>query len=218
MNKSFKVVFSKARSALMVVNEATSSVQAKGTKTVIAAAAAAMIAGGAMAAATNYDSVTINEGSSIVYTGATGNTHTTQILGTTATGVASDAADMKAAAIADKTEVGTITTLAFSGGSVVVNASYGNSADVSLTTVDMGTSATQIAGNISVNAYQGAAQNASLTLQNIGLKSGTIDFGIVAQDATNDNTAAAKVTTGTATLSAGTVTLGATSDNVGNVG
>ena len=49
MNKSFKVVFSKARSALMVVNEATSSIQAKGTKTVIAAAAAAMIAGGAMA-------------------------------------------------------------------------------------------------------------------------------------------------------------------------
>ena len=50
MNKSFKVVFSKARSALMVVNEATSSIQAKGTKTVIAAAAAAMIAGGAVAA------------------------------------------------------------------------------------------------------------------------------------------------------------------------
>ena len=219
MNKSFKVVFSKARSALMVVNEATSSIQAKGTKTVIAAAAAAMIAGGAMAAATNYDSVTINEGSSIVYTGATGSTTTTQILGTTATGVASDAADKtKPAAIADKTEVGTITTLAFSGGSVVVNASHGNQAAVSLGTVDMGTSATQIAGNISVNAYQGAAQNASLTLQNIGLKSGTIDFGIVAQDATNDNTAAAKVTTGTATLSAGTVTLGATSDNVGNVG
>ena len=50
MNKSFNVVFSKARSALMVVNEATSSIQAKGTKTVIAAAAAAMIAGGAVAA------------------------------------------------------------------------------------------------------------------------------------------------------------------------
>ena len=50
MNKSFKVVFSKARSALMVVNEATSSIQAKGTKTVIAAAAAAMLAGGAVAA------------------------------------------------------------------------------------------------------------------------------------------------------------------------
>ena len=38
MNKNFKVVFSKARNALMVVNEVTSSVQAKGTKTVIAAA------------------------------------------------------------------------------------------------------------------------------------------------------------------------------------
>ena len=49
MNKSFKVVFSKTRSALMVVNEATSSIQAKGTKTVIAVAAA-MVAGGAMAA------------------------------------------------------------------------------------------------------------------------------------------------------------------------
>ena len=49
MNKSFKVVFNKARGALMVVNEVTSSVQAKGTKTVIAAAVAALAAGGAMA-------------------------------------------------------------------------------------------------------------------------------------------------------------------------
>ena len=50
MNKSFKVVFNKARGALMVVNEVTSSVQAKGTKTVIAAAVATMVAGGAVAA------------------------------------------------------------------------------------------------------------------------------------------------------------------------
>lgn len=50
MNKSFKVVFNKARGALMVVNEVTSSVQAKGTKTAIAAAVAAMVAGGAVAA------------------------------------------------------------------------------------------------------------------------------------------------------------------------
>lgn len=47
MNKTFKVVFNKARGALMVVNEATSSVQKKGTKTVIAAAVATMIAGAA---------------------------------------------------------------------------------------------------------------------------------------------------------------------------
>ena len=50
MNKNFKVVFSKARNALMVVNEVTSSVQAKGTKTVIAAAVAAVAAGAAAAA------------------------------------------------------------------------------------------------------------------------------------------------------------------------
>ena len=62
MNKSFKVVFSKARSALMVVNEATSSIQAKGTKTVIAAAAAAMIAGGAVAATTSI----VTDGSKLV--------------------------------------------------------------------------------------------------------------------------------------------------------
>lgn len=36
MNSTFKVVWNKARGALMVVNEATSAVQAKGTKTVVA--------------------------------------------------------------------------------------------------------------------------------------------------------------------------------------
>ena len=50
MNKSFKVVFNKARGALMVVNEVTSSVQAKGTKTVIATAVTALMAGSALAA------------------------------------------------------------------------------------------------------------------------------------------------------------------------
>ena len=76
MNKSFKVVFSKARSALMVVNEATSSIQAKGTKTVIAAAAAAMIAGGAVAAQPKEGQATD------VYIG-TGVTHS--LVGTTTT-------------------------------------------------------------------------------------------------------------------------------------
>ena len=47
MNRTFKVVFNKARGALTVVNEVTSSVQAKGTKTVIAAAAM-LIAGTAI--------------------------------------------------------------------------------------------------------------------------------------------------------------------------
>ena len=50
MNKSFRVVFNKARGALMVVNEMTSSVQAKGTKTVIATAVATlMVASSAVA-------------------------------------------------------------------------------------------------------------------------------------------------------------------------
>lgn len=45
MNSTFKVVFNKARGALMVVNEVTSSVQGKGTKTVVAAAVATILAG-----------------------------------------------------------------------------------------------------------------------------------------------------------------------------
>ena len=92
MNKSFKVVFSKARSALMVVNEATSSIQAKGTKTVIAAAAAAMIAGGAVAA-----EPTGIDGNSY-YVGA-GTTHT--LLGTKV-----DAAGIKKWDVAGKKWVG----------------------------------------------------------------------------------------------------------------
>ena len=86
MNKSFKVVFSKARSALMVVNEATSSIQAKGTKTVIAAAAAAMIAGGAVAAQpeTNGDgNVYIGTGVTHSLVGATTTSKGNQIWDTT---------------------------------------------------------------------------------------------------------------------------------------
>lgn len=62
MNSTFEVVFNKARGALMVVNEATSSVQAKGTKTVIAAAVTALMAGGTMAGDLTYDSIVKNEG------------------------------------------------------------------------------------------------------------------------------------------------------------
>lgn len=68
MNKNFKVVFSKARNALMVVNEVTSSVQAKGTKTVIAAAVAAVAAGAAAAAEPTNTTLTETD-QQIVYTG-----------------------------------------------------------------------------------------------------------------------------------------------------
>ena len=66
MNSTFKVVFNKARGALMVVNEVTSSVQAKGTKTVIAAAVATMIAGVASAAPTVLDGTTEAKSSTAV--------------------------------------------------------------------------------------------------------------------------------------------------------
>lgn len=65
MNKTYKVVFNKARGALMAANEITSSVQKKGTKTVIVTAvvsALAMISAGA-----NADNLTRldNPGSSL---------------------------------------------------------------------------------------------------------------------------------------------------------
>ena len=44
MNKTFKIVFNKARGALMVANELTGSVQKKGTRTVVAAALATTLA------------------------------------------------------------------------------------------------------------------------------------------------------------------------------
>lgn len=49
MNRTFKVVFNKARGALMVANEVTSSVQKKGTKAVVAASVLSVMAGVAMA-------------------------------------------------------------------------------------------------------------------------------------------------------------------------
>ena len=73
MNRNFKVVFSKARGALMVVNEATSSVQAKGTKTVIAAAVAALSLGaGVASAAQTFTDVTLDAGDSLTVTSKDG--------------------------------------------------------------------------------------------------------------------------------------------------
>ena len=88
MNRNFKVVFSKARGALMVVNEATSSVQAKGTKTVIAAVVAALSlgAGVASAASQTFTDVTLDAGDSLTVTskdGATVYTPAGTVTGTT---------------------------------------------------------------------------------------------------------------------------------------
>lgn len=53
MSKTFKVVYNKARGMLTAVNEAASCVQAKGTKTVVAAAAIAALSGAVQAADSN---------------------------------------------------------------------------------------------------------------------------------------------------------------------
>ena len=198
MNKTFKVARSLTRGTV-VTSEKASSYQGKAVKTVIAAAAM-MMAGGAMATATEYSEVTVNEGTSVVFENGT-----IIINGTTSTGKTGSATT--ADKIADKTEVSFKDAPKFTGGSIVVNAGYKQSETINQESTDFGTADTQIKGNISVNAYQGAKQDASLTLQNIGISEGEINFGIVAKDA-DDETAADAVKTGTSTLSAGTVTLG----------
>lgn len=72
MNRTFKVVFNKARGALMVANEVTSSVQKKGTKKVVATAVA-MALSGAVAAADQTETWTdkvINEEITIAESGS----------------------------------------------------------------------------------------------------------------------------------------------------
>lgn len=49
MNKTYKVIFSKVRGALMVCNEITSSVQKKGIQLVVATAGLAAMAGASAA-------------------------------------------------------------------------------------------------------------------------------------------------------------------------
>ena len=64
MNRTFKVVFNRARGALMVVNELTSIVQKKGSKTVVAVAAATVLSSG-MAVAADYSQTGGNSGYSM---------------------------------------------------------------------------------------------------------------------------------------------------------
>ena len=214
MNKSFKVVFSKARSALMVVNEATSSVQAKGTKTVIAAAAAAMIAGGAMAGAgdtatqpTAVTNVNLVAGSSISLvvndTSASG-TKTTISGITVDTGT--DEAQKNLAWDATKYNLTEAATVKATGGSFVVDATgYTGSTELNMTKGAVtGTDAT-----FTVKANDKAA--ATFT----GSSEITLDKAVIELSAHNGKgTAAGKgatVTAQTITLNSGSLTTSATS-------
>ena len=169
MNKSFKVVFSKARSALMVVNEATSSIQAKGTKTVIAAAAAAMIAGGAVAA----EPTGIDDNS--YYVGA-GTTHT--LLGTKV-----DAAGIKKWDVAGKKWVGLTDNTSFTAtNDVFVDGTVNVGVDVSTgtdTAASLKVKSLTSTGTINITAGNAAVAAAGAGIESsnaVSLTGGSLNF------------------------------------------
>ena len=156
MNKSFKVVFSKARSALMVVNEATSSIQAKGTKTVIAAAAAAMIAGGAVAAQpeTGVDgNVYIGTGVTHSLVGATTTSKGNQIWDTT---TSAWIAAQENATLGDSSKV-------ILDGTLNVGVKLGSAADTSATLAIASLKSTGVVNVTAGNAAESSAATAKIT-------------------------------------------------------
>ena len=201
MNSNFKVVFNKARGALMVANEITSSVQAKGTKTVVAAAVAAVMAGvaGSAMAATQPEPVTniqLVTGSSVelVQKDASGSQ-------TTVTGVLVDtgATDDKKnlAWDADKYQIpadASNVTIQATGGSLVVDATgYTGSTDFAKT---YGAVTGTVAG---MKVVANDKVNSTLTLKSVDLDSAVIELGTH-----NGKGASAKKN---ATLTADSVTL-----------
>ena len=221
MNKSFKVVFSKARSALMVVNEATSSVQAKGTKTVIAAAAAAMIAGGAMAGTdgttpqpTAVTNVNLVAGSSIsLVVDATDASKTTTTISGITVDTGTDEAQKNLAWDATKYNLTEAATVKATGGSFVVDATgYTGSTGLNMTKGAVtGTDAT-----FTVKANDKAA--ATFT-GSVGI---TLDKAVIELSAHNGKDAGAgkgaTVTAQTITLNSGSLTTSATSTADANAG
>ena len=233
MNRNFKVVFSKARGALMVVNEATSSVQAKGTKTVIAAAVAALSlgAGVASAAGVEYASAEIGSGASL----------TVNADGNTPSGVVGTKDDGKTGTLTkDDTVTGAYT---LSGGELIINGTTFNgtiAADtptkkangtITLNSVAKSGTVTGVTYNaidkdstfskldLNLNVYNAASNgtpgnvsigNASydLTINEGTLKTGTIE---------GSSTAANKVA-GTATITGKNLEFGVAPDPVGDKG
>lgn len=160
MNRNFKVVFSKARGALMVVNEATSSVQAKGTKTVIAAAVAALSlgAGVASAASQTFTDVTLNAGDSLTATSE--NNKTVYTPAGTVTGTTDAKTDNK-----NKTFAATGDTLK-SGAAVYLNGGElvltGESTDA-VVKADNAKTGLSTSGTITLNAVASNGKGTSVT-------------------------------------------------------
>ena len=222
MNKSFKVVFSKARSALMVVNEATSSIQAKGTKTVIAAAAAAMIAGGAVAAQPDEGAATdVYIGTGVVHslTGGATTSKGNQIWDTTNN--AWKTAEENAALNAQKTVIldGTL--------NVGVKLAEGSVADASATLAIASLKSTGVVNVTAGNAAESsAAATAKITTNgNADLIGGQLNFlanpnaTTKAAAASADGSTQAKTYGALSLESTGNVTLGqaATTDRAASV-
>ena len=164
MNRNFKVVFSKARGALMVVNEATSSVQAKGTKTVIAAAVAALSlgAGVASAASQTFKDVTLDAGDSLTVTSkdsAIVYTPAGTVTGTT--NAASDNTNKTFAATGDTLDSGAAVYL--NGGVLVLT---GTSTDAVVKADDAANSKTT-SGTITLNSVASAGAGTSVTYDDL---------------------------------------------------
>ena len=219
MNKSFKVVFSKARSALMVVNEATSSIQAKGTKTVIAAAAAAMIAGGAVAAQPGTGAA------NNVYIG-TGVTHS--LVGTTTTSKGNqiwDATTSAWIAAQENAELGQ-TSKVILDGTLNVGVKLGSAADTSAALAIDSLKSTGVVNVTAGNAASSAAATAKITTTgNADLIGGQLNFlanpnaTTKAAAASADGSTQAKTYGALSLESTGDVTLGraATTDQAASV-
>ena len=238
MNRNFKVVFSKARGALMVVNEATSSVQAKGTKTVIAAAVAALSlgAGVASAASVQYDSAEIGSGASLTVN-ADGNTPS-GVVGTktdSTTGVSTTGTMTKEDTVAS---TGAYT---LSGGELIINgttfdgkvaedtdtkkangtitlnsvAKSGNVYDASYTAIAGTFSKLDLNLNVYNAASNGTAGNVSIgnVANDLKIKEGTLKTGTIE----GSSTAANKVA-GTATITGKNLVFGVAPDPVGDKG
>ena len=185
MNRNFKVVFSKARGALMVVNEATSSVQAKGTKTVIAAAVAALSLGAGVASAADpqtFDDVQLNANTTLTITN--GESDLVYTPTGTVTGTVGDKTDQTFAAKGDS--LNTNADVILNGGDFAVDAS-GASKDMTVTVGQLGihkaTDSDDIgtgAGNITLTANSVADKETpdplTLNASSIDLQAGTIAF------------------------------------------
>ena len=219
MNKSFKVVFSKARSALMVVNEATSSIQAKGTKTVIAAAVAAMIAGGAVAAQPE-PGVAGN-----VYIG-TGVTHS--LVGTTTTSKGNQIWDdtNKAWKTAEENAPLDAQKTVILDGTLNVGVKLGSAADTSATLAIASLKSTGVVNVTAGNAAESSAATAKITTTgNADLIGGQLNFLANPKATTKpaaasaDGQTAAKTYGALSLESTGNVTLGqaATTDQAASV-